>query len=86
MTAFAACCEVRGLEDLVALRPVHVAAYIEQLQGRLRLDEELKVYLHREAVDFRLSVNGLAVLVEQALDQTRSLPARRCSATAGATG
>ena len=32
-----------------------------------RLDEGLKVYLHREAVDFRLSINGLAVLVEQAL-------------------
>ena len=32
-----------------------------------RLDERLKVYLHREPVDFRLSINGLAVLVEQAL-------------------
>jgi len=32
-----------------------------------RFDEELKVYLHREPVDFRLSINGLAVLVEQAL-------------------
>lgn len=32
-----------------------------------RLDEGLKVYLHREPVDFRLSINGLAVLVEQAL-------------------
>lgn len=32
-----------------------------------RFDEELKVYLHREAVDFRLRINGLAVLVEQAL-------------------
>ena len=30
-------------------------------------DEGLKVYLHREPVDFRLSINGLAVLVEQAL-------------------
>lgn len=32
-----------------------------------RFDEGLKVYLHREPVDFRLSINGLAVLVEQAL-------------------
>jgi transposase len=32
-----------------------------------RLDEDLKVYLHREAIDFRLSINGLALLVEQAL-------------------
>ncbi|MEJ2801444.1 IS66 family insertion sequence element accessory protein TnpB [Comamonadaceae bacterium PP-2] len=32
-----------------------------------RLDERLTVYLHREAIDFRLSINGLAVLVEQAL-------------------
>lgn len=32
-----------------------------------RFYEGLKVYLHREPVDFRLSINGLAVLVEQAL-------------------
>lgn len=32
-----------------------------------RFDEALKVYLHREPVDFRLSINGLAVLVEQGL-------------------
>lgn len=32
-----------------------------------RLDEGLKVYLHRAPVDFRLSINGLAVLVQQAL-------------------
>lgn len=32
-----------------------------------RLDEALKVYLHREPIDFRLSINGLALLVEQAL-------------------
>ena len=30
-----------------------------------RLDAKLKVYLHREAVDFRKSINGLAALVEQ---------------------
>ena len=33
----------------------------------LRLDEALKVYLHREPIDFRLNINGLALLVEQAL-------------------
>jgi transposase len=32
-----------------------------------RLDEGLKVYLHREPIDFRLNINGLAALVQQAL-------------------
>ena len=32
-----------------------------------RLDEGLKVYLHREPVDFRLNINGLALLVEKGL-------------------
>ncbi|WP_011295939.1 IS66 family insertion sequence element accessory protein TnpB [Cupriavidus necator] len=32
-----------------------------------RFDEGLKVYLHREAVDFRKSINGLSALVEQSL-------------------
>lgn len=32
-----------------------------------RFDEGLKVYLHRAPVDFRLSINGLAALVQQAL-------------------
>ena len=32
-----------------------------------RLDEALKVYLHREPIDFRLSINGLALLVDKAL-------------------
>lgn len=31
-----------------------------------RFDAQLKVYVHREAVDFRKSINGLAALVEQA--------------------
>jgi transposase len=31
------------------------------------LDADLKVYLHREAVDFRKSINGLAKLVEQSM-------------------
>lgn len=32
-----------------------------------RLDADLKVFLHREAVDFRKSINGLAALVEQSM-------------------
>ena len=32
-----------------------------------RFDEGLKVYLHRAPADFRLSINGLAELVQQAL-------------------
>ena len=32
-----------------------------------RLDDQLKVYLHREPIDFRLNINGLALRVEQAL-------------------
>lgn len=32
-----------------------------------RLDEGLKVYLHREPIDFRLNINGLALQVEKAL-------------------
>jgi transposase len=32
-----------------------------------RLDEGLKVYLHRAPVDFRLNINGLAALVPHAL-------------------
>jgi transposase len=32
-----------------------------------RLDDSLKVYLYREPIDFRLSINGLSLLVEQSL-------------------
>ncbi|MEO8060462.1 MAG: IS66 family insertion sequence element accessory protein TnpB [Burkholderiales bacterium] len=32
-----------------------------------RLDEGLKVYLHRESIDFRLNIDVLALLVEKAL-------------------
>ena len=32
-----------------------------------RFDESLTVYLHRQAIDLRMGINGLAVLVEQAL-------------------
>ncbi|MDN7646197.1 IS66 family insertion sequence element accessory protein TnpB [Burkholderia cenocepacia] len=32
-----------------------------------RFDEELKVYLHRDPVDFRMGINGLSILAEQAM-------------------
>jgi transposase len=32
-----------------------------------RLDGDLKVFMHREAIDFRKSINGLSVLVEQSM-------------------
>lgn len=32
-----------------------------------RLDDSLTVYLHRQAIDFRMGINGLATLVEQGL-------------------
>ncbi|MDE2430153.1 MAG: IS66 family insertion sequence element accessory protein TnpB [Burkholderiales bacterium] len=34
-----------------------------------RLDADLKVYLHREAIDFRKGINGLATLVGQSMGQ-----------------
>ena len=37
-----------------------------------RLDQALKVYLHREPFDFRLNINGLALLVDAS---TRVAPA-----------
>jgi transposase len=32
-----------------------------------RFNNGLKVYLHREPVDFRAGINGLSILVEQAM-------------------
>lgn len=32
-----------------------------------RFDEGLKVYLHRDPVDFRVGINGLSILVEQSM-------------------
>jgi transposase len=40
-----------------------------------RLDAKLKVYVHREAVDFRKSINGLAALVEQSMELDPFAPA-----------
>lgn len=34
-----------------------------------RFDEGLKVYLHRDPVDFRMGANSLSILVEQAMGQ-----------------
>ncbi|EHS51055.1 IS66 Orf2 family protein, partial [Rhizobium sp. PDO1-076] len=32
-----------------------------------RLDADLKVYLHREPIDFRAGINSLAVLVQEVM-------------------
>lgn len=40
-----------------------------------RFDPGLKVYLHREAIDGRKAINGLALLVEQALGLNPFAPA-----------
>ena len=32
-----------------------------------RLAADVQVYLHREAIDFRIGISGLAILVEQAM-------------------
>jgi transposase len=40
-----------------------------------RFDEQLRVYLHREAVDFRKSINGLAAVVEHTLGLDPFAPA-----------
>lgn len=40
-----------------------------------RFDEGLKVYVYREAVDFRLGINGLSILVEQAMRHSPMDPA-----------
>jgi transposase len=34
-----------------------------------RFDQGLKVYLHRDPVDFRMGINGLSITVEQAMAQ-----------------
>jgi transposase len=40
-----------------------------------RFESDLRVYLHRDAVDFRLSINGLSAMVEQALGLDPFAPA-----------
>jgi transposase len=34
-----------------------------------RLDADLRVYLHRDAVDFRAGINGLVTRVEQSMQR-----------------
>ena len=51
-----------------------------------RFDPALKVYLHREPVDGRKAINGLALLVEQALGWILLRRPYLSSATDGATG
>ena len=52
---------------------------------QFRLDEALKVYLHREPIDFRLNINALALLVDKALGLDPSRRACTSSATGAAT-
>lgn len=40
-----------------------------------RLGADLKVYLHREPIDFRAGINGLAVLVQETLELDPFAPA-----------
>jgi len=42
-----------------------------------RLAADVQVYLHREAIDFRVGINGLAILVEQAMHLDPLKPLRR---------
>lgn len=51
-----------------------------------RLADDLRVYLHRDPIDFRAGINSLAILVEQSMGLNRS--SGRClpSAIAAAPG
>jgi transposase len=40
-----------------------------------RFHDELKVYLHRDPVDFRCGINSLSILVEQAMHLSPMAPA-----------
>ncbi len=40
-----------------------------------RLGADLKVYLHREPIDFRAGINGLAVLVQETMELDPFAPA-----------
>ena len=39
-----------------------------------RFDERLKVYLHRDPVDFRYGMNSLSILVEQSMQSNPMTP------------
>jgi transposase len=51
----------------IAARPTGACSSAAFHPAMFRLDSRLKVFLHREAVDGRKSINGLALLVEQGL-------------------
>ena len=51
-----------------------------------RLAADVQVYLHREAIDFRIGINGLAILVEQAMHLDPFGRAVLPSVTAAVTG
>ncbi|ESY65882.1 IS66 family insertion sequence element accessory protein TnpB [Mesorhizobium sp. LNHC232B00] len=51
-----------------------------------RLGADLKVYLHREPIDFRAGINSLAVLVQETMALDRLLRRFLRSAIAVATG
>jgi transposase len=51
-----------------------------------RLAADVQVYLHRETIDFRIGINGLAILVEQAMHLDPFGRAVFASATGAATG
>lgn len=40
-----------------------------------RLGDDLKVYLHREPIDFRAGINSLAVLVQEVMELDPFAPA-----------
>ncbi|SDE02037.1 IS66 Orf2 like protein [Cupriavidus sp. YR651] len=50
-----------------------------------RFGSDVQVYLHRDAVDFRLGINGLVTLVEQSMQLDPFARAVYASITAGAT-
>ncbi len=51
-----------------------------------RLADDLRVYLHRDPIDFRAGINSLAILVEQSMGLSRSSVLCSSFATAGAPG
>jgi transposase len=51
-----------------------------------RLDADLKVYLHREPIDFRAGINSLAVLVQEVMELDPLLPRSLPFAIAVMTG
>lgn len=65
VSEFAAWCETHGLHDLASIEPVHVAAYIEQLQQRLSAPS-VKQHLAALRVLFDWLVVGQVISVNPA--------------------